>query len=79
MARWNRYKRYYTADNSPRYITAKFDSICAETGQGIPKGTQCLYYPPKKQVFAIGSEYERWIVAMRQDEEFFGISYYRQG
>ena len=77
MARWNRYRRAF-ADNSPRYITARFDSLCAETGKAIPKGTECLYFPQKRVVYSIGSECERWIAQARYDEEVLGKSYYRQ-
>jgi hypothetical protein len=47
MARYN---------NDPRVITAKFDSICNETGKEIKKGDKCLYYPIGKSVFSLESE-----------------------
>lgn len=47
-------KRYY--NNDPREITAKFDSVCAETGIKIKKGDRCIYYPSSKEVFCIDSK-----------------------
>lgn len=50
--------------NDPREITAKYDSICAETGKEIKRGDACIYYPTSKQVFTIDSktaqEYREW-------------------
>jgi hypothetical protein len=43
-----------------RYIRARFDSVCAETGQTIPKGSRCLYRARERAVYAIGSLSERW-------------------
>jgi hypothetical protein len=42
-------RNYY--DNDPREITAKFDSICKETGKKIKKGDICIYYPIGKSVY----------------------------
>lgn len=46
----------------PHYIEARWDSVCAETGTTIPKGTRCLYIPKqtrgKGQVFSIGTSTE---------------------
>lgn len=38
----------------PREITARFDSVCAESGLPIKKGEQIIYYPNGKRVFKIG-------------------------
>jgi hypothetical protein len=37
--------RFYRASqrNASRFITARFDGTCAETGQAVPKGADCLY------------------------------------
>ena len=43
-------------DNSPREITAKYDSQCAETGKEIKKGDTCLYWPMYKKVYHVDSE-----------------------
>lgn len=38
-----------------RVITAKFNSVCAETGRPIKKGDPCVYDPKAKKVYASGS------------------------
>ena len=48
-----------TFSMNPRMISTKFDSVCAETGTVLPKGTECLYFPCYGKVFAISSEYAR--------------------
>ena len=48
-----------TFSMNPRMISTKFDSVCAETGTVLPKGTECLYFPCYGKVFAVGSEYAR--------------------
>ena len=48
-----------TFSMNPRMISTKFDSVCAETGTALPKGTQCLYFPCYGKVFALKSEYAR--------------------
>ncbi len=35
--------RYRNQD--PREITARFDSVCPETGNRIRKGDPCVYFP----------------------------------
>jgi len=72
---FKRNKRNFT-NNAPRWILAKFDSFCSDTGKAIPKGTACLYIPSKQQVFSEGSPTESYFKMLRQDEEFFGKSYY---
>lgn len=41
--------------NDPRIITARFESICAETHEIIKKGEECVYYPLSKSVFSSNS------------------------
>jgi len=36
-------------------MTARFDSICAESGKKIRKGDKILYYPSGKKAFLVGS------------------------
>ena len=38
-----------------RTITAKFNSVCAESGAKIKKGEQCIYDPYLKKVYALTS------------------------
>jgi len=51
-------------NNDPREITAKFNCKCAESGVAIAKGTQCIYYPSSKSIFALNTkqaqEYYEW-------------------
>lgn len=47
-------RKYYNQD--PRVITAKFESNCAETGEVIKKGEECVFYPKNKQAFKMDSE-----------------------
>lgn len=50
--------------NDPRTISAKFNSVCAQTGKAIRKGDQCVYYPSSREVFHMDSpqalEYRNW-------------------
>ena len=39
------------ATQSPRFMTARFDSTCPETGKAIKKGDQIAYFPAAKQAF----------------------------
>lgn len=39
-----------------RYIRAKFDCLCRETGKQIKKGETCIYYPYAKAVFCTRSQ-----------------------
>jgi len=43
-------------DTSAREITARFDSVCAETGKLIHKGDKCIYYPIGKHVYSMDSK-----------------------
>ena len=61
--------------NDPREITAKFDSICAETGKKIAKGENCVYYPTSKQVFSKDSKQAEAYRAWRFDVECLGQNY----
>ena len=61
-----RYRRYI--DMNPRQITAKFDCICAETGQKIAKGEKCVYYPLGKKVFHVDSKQAQEFREMKADE-----------
>lgn len=62
-------------NNDPRVITAKFNSVCAETGRPIKAGDSCVYYPLTKKVYHQDSkaavEFREW----KFDEEVLGHSY----
>lgn len=47
--------RYSNANRDPRIITAQFDSVCAETGEKIVKGSECVYYPTTRKVYSMES------------------------
>lgn len=60
-----------THRNDARIIKAKFDSKCAETGQVIPKGVNCLYFPLTKKIFALDSnEADQWRMQLQDDDQF---------
>jgi hypothetical protein len=48
------YKRYY--NSVPYFTTAKFDSVCAETGKPIKKGESIAYYPADKKAYCETSQ-----------------------
>ena len=39
----------------PRVITARFKSVCPETGRTIAKGDECVYYPSSREAFHMDS------------------------
>lgn len=41
---------------NPRFITARYDSVCAETGKQIKAGETCLYYPRDKKAYHVDSK-----------------------
>jgi hypothetical protein len=62
-----RRKRYLNCNRDPREITARFDSVCAETGKPIKRGDTCIYYPIAKQVFHVDSETANKYRGWKQD------------
>lgn len=60
-----RRRRNYSGD--PKEITAKFDSICAETGKQIKRGERCIYYPRSKEVFTLDSDQAQEFREWKQD------------
>jgi hypothetical protein len=59
----------------PRVITAKFDSVCKETGKAIKKGDECLYYPLSKDVFCLESNEYVSYCNWKMDDEVLNSSY----
>ena len=47
--------RFSNANRDPRIIIAQFDSVCAETGDKIKKGTECIFYPTSRKVYSMES------------------------
>ena len=43
-----------TYSNDPKNMTARFDSICAESGRKIRKGDPILYWPSERKAYLIG-------------------------
>jgi len=41
---------------SPYFITARFDSKCAETGKDIKKGDRIAYYPATRSAYCEDSK-----------------------
>ncbi len=41
----------YRQPDSPRFIAARFDSTCAETGRPIRKGETILYRPDTRRAY----------------------------
>ena len=37
--------------NDPRFITARFDSVCQETRLQIKKGQEAVYYPLSRKCY----------------------------
>jgi hypothetical protein len=40
-----------TQNQAPRFLVARFDSTCAETGKPLKKGDKVAYFPATKQAF----------------------------
>ena len=40
-----------TTNKTPRWIKARFDSKCPETGKIIKKGQDCIYYPAERKAY----------------------------
>lgn len=60
--------------NDPREMTARFDSVCAETGKKIKKGEQFVYYPSDKTAYHVDSkqaaEFYAWIQDLRMGNDY---------
>jgi len=39
------------ANQTPRFMTARFDSVCPETGKAIAKGTEGVYFPAVRKMY----------------------------
>lgn len=62
--------------NDPRWITAKFDSVCTrkDCGEIIKKGERCFYYPSARSCYCqkddCGGQASRDFEAAAHDESF---------
>ena len=51
--------------NDPRFITARFNSTCPETGKEIRKGDECAYYPCCRTAYHLDSEAAQEVRALQ--------------
>ena len=42
--------------NDPRFIKAKYESVCPETGKPIRRGDECLYVPRDRKTYHVDSK-----------------------
>lgn len=63
---------YGTYRNDPREIIARFNSVCAETGQIIRAGDVCVYYPRTKKVYHVDSKTAEMYRSERFDNDVLG-------
>lgn len=42
--------------NDPYFTTARFDSVCAETGQPIRRGQEIAYFPRERKAYSADSK-----------------------
>ena len=64
-----------TRNQDPRIITARFPSKCAETGQPIQKGEECLYYPNGKSVYKLNTKHHQDFLMWSFDVKVLGANY----
>ena len=69
----NRYKQYW--NNQPRFIKARFQSICKETGKLIKEGEECLYYPKDKTIYSMDSKTVEDFRSYEFDNKVLGGNY----
>jgi hypothetical protein len=56
---YGNYNRRSSRGAEPRWITARFESTCPETGKTICAGETCLYYPDTRKTYHDSSETAR--------------------
>ena len=62
-----RYSKYSNQSRDPREMTARFDSVCAETGKPIKKGEKFIYYPVDKTAYHVDSKQAGQFRGWQQD------------
>ena len=55
-------------NNDPRFITARFDSVCPQTKRPIRKGETCAYYPSTREAFHVESDQAEELRVMQWNE-----------
>ena len=68
-----RYSRAYST--APRFITAKYAGVCAETGIEIKVGDKILYYPDTKGVYCKDSKTYKDFADAEFDRTVLGREY----
>jgi hypothetical protein len=66
-------KNYW--NNQPREISARFNCVCAETGNAINKGDTCIYYPFNKSVYHTESRQAKSFYSAQFDNDILGYNY----
>lgn len=46
--------RHRTAE--PRFIIARYDSVCPQTGKKIARGEECAWYPSARVAYHVSSK-----------------------
>lgn len=59
--------KYLNRNRDPREITARFDSVCSESGRPIKKGETIIYYPTSKSVFKLDTNQAQEFYSWKQD------------
>ena len=68
-----RYSRAY--NTAPRFLTAKYTGVCAETGAAIQVGDRILYHPKDKTVFCKDSKTYTDFASAEFDRTVLGHEY----
>ena len=68
-----RYSRAY--NTAPRFITARYAGVCAETGAAIKVGDKILYHPDGQKVFCEKSKTYTDFASAEFDRTVLGCEY----
>ena len=59
----------------PRVIKSRFNTRCAESGEIIKKGDECIYYPTDRKVYHVDSKQATDFRNWRMDADVLGNNY----
>ena len=68
-----RYSRAY--NTAPRFLTAKYAGVCAETGAAIKVGDKILYHPEGQKVYCTNSKTYTDFASAEFDRTVLGCEY----
>jgi hypothetical protein len=68
-----RYSRAY--NTTPRFLTAKYAGVCAETGAAIKVGDKILYHPEGQKVYCTNSKTYTDFASAEFDRTVLGCEY----